>query len=139
MNKELLFEIKKGLDFENILKKAAENNGWNLKQSEYAYEWYLKHLYLCIHHPTSPIAAISKSADDLWHQHILDTRKYATDCNQIAGRFLNHTPIYGKPTNFELEAYYNTIKLYEEIFEERPKDEGQTSGNYSYHNPNIEI
>ena len=128
-------KIKDGLELENILLKSKENNKWTdeeIKQAEY---WYLRHLYLCVKHPNTPIAAISKKGDEVWHQHIIDTRKYATDCNQIAGRFINHTPIYGKPTRFEIEAYEATVALYEIEFNEMPGDKGQTSGNYSYSNP----
>jgi hypothetical protein len=30
--------------------------------------------------------------DELWHTFIMFTEKYATFCNQVAGRFLHHTP-----------------------------------------------
>lgn len=139
MNNSIFEKIETSLDLTDIVKKVSQNHNWNDEQAKYAYQWYLRHLYLCIKYPSLPIAAISKSADDLWHQHILDTRKYATDCNLIAGRFLNHTPIYGKPSEFEIAAYNKTLELYLEEFNEEPKDKGVTSGDYSYSNPNSEI
>lgn len=138
MDKQIILRIEDSLDLSNIARKAAQNNEWDNNQTSYAIDWYLKHLYLCVKYPNLPIAAISKSADEMWHQHILDTRKYATDCNQIAGRFLNHTPIYGKPSDFEIAAYSNTLNLYKIEFGMEPSDKGQTSGDYSYRNPESE-
>ncbi len=33
--------------------------------------------------------------DKFWHQHILDTRKYAEDCERIFGFFFHHFPYFG--------------------------------------------
>ena len=30
--------------------------------------------------------------DEFWHQHILDTRKYRDDCENIFGHYMDHTP-----------------------------------------------
>jgi hypothetical protein len=32
--------------------------------------------------------------DKAWHTHILDTRRYAEDCETMFGRFLHHHPSY---------------------------------------------
>lgn len=31
-------------------------------------------------------------ADKVWHTHILDTRKYAADCDALFGQFMHHNP-----------------------------------------------
>jgi hypothetical protein len=33
--------------------------------------------------------------DRFWHEHILDTRRYAEDCSQLFGGFLHHYPFFG--------------------------------------------
>lgn len=33
--------------------------------------------------------------DKFWHQHILDTEKYADDCQYVFGYFLHHYPCFG--------------------------------------------
>src|SRR5262249_39319225 len=33
--------------------------------------------------------------DRFWHMHILDTRKYAADCDAVFGHFLHHFPYLG--------------------------------------------
>lgn len=37
----------------------------------------------------------TRDVDKFWHAHILDTRKYAQDCNAIFGHFLHHFPYLG--------------------------------------------
>jgi hypothetical protein len=31
-------------------------------------------------------------ADLIWHEHMLDTKRYAQDCGRLFGRFLHHVP-----------------------------------------------
>jgi len=33
--------------------------------------------------------------DEIWHAHILDTRRYAQDCTKIFGTFHHHYPYFG--------------------------------------------
>lgn len=133
--REELAQLAKDLRLSHVLAKAAENYSWEGAQAEYAREWYVKHWYLARKYPERPLAAVSKAADRLWHQHIIDTRKYAEDCDRILGRFMNHTPIYGTPSEIENNAYQETLQLYEEEFSIWPSDHGQTSGDYSYCDP----
>ena len=39
--------------------------------------------------------APSKDVDKFWHGHILDTLKYAEDCERVFGYFLHHFPYFG--------------------------------------------
>jgi hypothetical protein len=39
--------------------------------------------------------APSKDVDKFWHGHILDTLKYAEDCQNVFGYFLHHFPYFG--------------------------------------------
>lgn len=34
----------------------------------------------------------NKQIDEMWHEHILDTRKYSDDCQTVFGYYLHHTP-----------------------------------------------
>lgn len=124
--------IERCLDLNMVLAKAKENYGWSEEQAQEALKNYLKHWYLAYKYPSMPLAAISKGADDLWHQHIIDTRKYVLDCQKILGCYMHHQPIYGRPSDFENAAYTSTVDLYMAEFGAIPGDKGQTSGNYSY-------
>ncbi len=33
--------------------------------------------------------------DEIWHLHLLDTRRYVEDCYTLFGGFLHHYPYYG--------------------------------------------
>jgi hypothetical protein len=120
------------IDLTNIINSAKKNFAWNDEQTRIAVEWYLRYLYLCFKHQNKYIAAISHSADDLWHQHIIDTSKYSDDCNLLFGRFLPHQPIYGEPSSSEMAIYNDTQQLYQKEFGRLPPDMRPTSGNYSY-------
>jgi hypothetical protein len=49
----------------------------------------------------------TKYVDEFWHYHILDTRKYHSDCEQFLGKFLHHFPYLGLRGE---EDYINFIK-----------------------------
>ncbi len=123
------------LNIGEICKKAADNFSWTSKDMEYAKLWYARHWYLAQKFPKLHLAAISKMADDLWHQHIIDTPKYLADCERILGRFMNHQPIYGEPNEHQSRVYEASVKLYKDEFNATPKDLGDTSGDYSYSLP----
>src|SRR5438874_7877286 len=50
---------------------------------------YRRFLVLNLLHPSESLV-VNKILDDYWHQHILDTRKYAADCQTVFGFFLHH-------------------------------------------------
>ena len=62
----------------------------------------------------------SKLVDKIWHAHILDTRAYREDCQQVFGRFIDHFPyfgIYGKEDYKNLQnTFAKTRSLYEQHF-----------------------
>jgi hypothetical protein len=124
--------IRGSLDLTKVIDKARENHRWNEAQTAEATEWYLKHLALSSMYPNKPIAAISRAGDDVWHQHVLDTRKYAADCHHVFGRFLDHVPIYGAPSAAEKAAYAETVAMYRAVFGRLPMDLALTSAGYSY-------
>jgi len=99
------------LDLVKIDAKAMKLYRWGRPRVDAADDWYRKFLWLCYMHG-SPLAAIGKDADDLWHMHILDTPKYARDCDKIFGTYLSHQPIYGRPTVNDRKVYKNSEKLY---------------------------
>lgn len=55
---------------------------------------YRRLLVLNLLYPNETIV-VNKIVDDYWHQHILDTKKYAEDCEKVFGYFLHHYPYFG--------------------------------------------
>jgi hypothetical protein len=58
--------------------------------------------------------------DEFWHTHILQTMKYADDCQAVFGTFLHHNPHIGKLTQADLdkrvEYAEKTRQFYEREF-----------------------
>jgi hypothetical protein len=108
-----------GLDLEKIDAKAMKLYRWRRPRARAADKWYRNFLWLCYKHGT-PVAAIGKDADDLWHLHILDTRKYAADCQRIFGSYLDHHPLYGRPTAEDRDMFEDTKELYMMEFAQLP-------------------
>ena len=65
-----------------------------LLEIDAAIEEYKRFLILKIENPDVRMSP-TKPMDEVWHFHILDTKKYAADCDRMFGAFLNHTPGYG--------------------------------------------
>lgn len=109
------------LDFKRLKHKYTESSEaemtpqeWDAAELEYRRFLTLKRFY--------PSVALvpSKQVDAIWHAHILDTRAYREDCQQVFGRFIDHYPyfgIYGADDYQELKnAFAQTVSLYEKHF-----------------------
>lgn len=70
---------------------------------EVAERTYLRFLTLHLIHPKRTIVP-NELIDLVWHYHILDTRKYAEDCERIFGYYLHHDPYFGIGSNESYEA-----------------------------------
>jgi hypothetical protein len=76
------------------LMDADEGHGWSREYAERMEVAYKRFLTLLVTHPETTMAP-SKEIDKFWHGHILDTMKYADDCQQVFGYFLHHFPYFG--------------------------------------------
>lgn len=81
------------LDLEPVAYKLRTKLKWPEERIEQAIEAYRKFLQQvrdagqgAYHRPTS------EDVDEVWHAHILHTRKYAEDCAAALGWFFHHTP-----------------------------------------------
>lgn len=63
--------------------------------------------------------------DQMWHTHILDTQKYAVDCETMFGHFLHHFPylgMRGKEDRLALHSSFEeTGELFARYFGAKPK------------------
>ncbi|HZV64023.1 MAG TPA: hypothetical protein VFG03_03815 [Telluria sp.] len=85
------------LDLEPIKAKlmhVESGEGWSLEQVNAVEPAYRRFLCLMQLHPNEQIAPLV-DVDTFWHYHILDTAKYAADCEQAFGYFLHHYPYLG--------------------------------------------
>ena len=80
------------IDFESIKHKVLmSNRGWREGHVERAIVSYKMFLYICRvyngwEHAPHP------SMDEVWHAHILHTRRYFSDCQALFGGYLHHNP-----------------------------------------------
>ena len=111
----------------NKLLNPEHGAGWSLQKVEDVEGQYRRFLFLNYKYPERQIVP-SKEVDDFWHCHILDTRKYANDCERIFGCFLHHFPYFGMRGEDDArnlqEAFRETNGLLNQTF-------GQSFGNSS--------
>jgi hypothetical protein len=85
------------LDLEPIkvkLMHRESGEGWTLDKANAVEAEYRRFLILMKLYP-SAAASPQFDVDIFWHYHILDTLKYAIDCQTIYGYFLHHFPYLG--------------------------------------------
>ena len=135
------------IDFEKLkwkLTKSPEAT-WTQIMCDFAELEYKKFLLLKILYPKVSLVP-SKLVDKFWHEHILDTKSYAKDCDILFGLFIHHYPyfgIYGDEDQQALQtAFEETIKLYEQHFGSYPteklfgqKDEAARCSGHACHVP----
>jgi len=85
------------LDLTPIKFKACRQEdgyGWSAGYADQMEVAYKRYLILHAKHPDLTLAP-EQDVDRFWHMHILDTRKYAADCETTFGYFLHHFPYLG--------------------------------------------
>ena len=124
MNSNVELNVIAALDLDLIkvkLMHKESGEGWSLELvSEVEFE-YRRFLHLLKLFPDEQIAP-RFDVDIFWHYHILDTMKYAADCEQIFGYFLHHYPYSGLGVEDNQADRHRTgartQKLYEATFGE---------------------
>ncbi|WP_426196018.1 glycine-rich domain-containing protein [Massilia sp. DWR3-1-1] len=76
------------------LMHQQSGEGWTAAHADAIEVEYRRFLCMMHMYPQEPIAPLV-DVDTFWHYHILDTRKYAADCQQAFGYFLHHHPYVG--------------------------------------------
>jgi hypothetical protein len=90
---------------------------WTEETVAEAEAMYRQFLALNLLLPDTPFA-VNKILDDYWHQHILDTSKYAADCQTIFGKFLHHYPNVGIEGDEDREENLEVFALTQQIWQE---------------------
>jgi hypothetical protein len=118
------FALISALDFESIkvkLMHKESGEAWSLEHANAMEIEYRRFLYLMKAFPSEQTAPL-EDVDTFWHYHILDTMKYARDCEAVFGYFLHHYPYLGMVGENGLEileqAGDRTRELYEATFGE---------------------
>jgi hypothetical protein len=124
MNANNLFDAVMQLDLESIKTKlmhVASGEGWSRDKANAVEKEYRRFLCLMKMYPNEAIAPLV-DVDTFWHYHILDTMKYAVDCEQAFGYFVHHYPYVGlrggDDEQFRVDSGERTQSLYEATFGE---------------------
>lgn len=92
---------------------------WNIEKTNQAISRYLMFLLLVYLYPNGQLVP-SQEIDRVWHHHIIDTIKYAEDCEMLFGRFIHHFPYFGKRGEIDRDnlqtAFEQTQVLFQEHF-----------------------
>lgn len=113
------------LDLTTINRKLRQDDPatWTDDVLIEAEQKYRRFLVLNLLHPHTMLS-VDQEVDEYWHQHILDTAKYAQDCQLVFGYFLHHDPYFGLGEDGDqwlenVALFSATQDLYEEAFGER--------------------
>lgn len=102
------------------LMDKKEGTGWSREHADQMEILYKRFLFLMVTEK-APIVP-TKEIDIFWHQHILDTRKYAEDCEVTFGYFLHHFPYFGMRGEEDAKnlasAFTETKQIFERVFGE---------------------
>jgi len=122
MNTNAVMNAIAELDLEPVKTKlmhAASGEGWSRAKAEALDLEYRRFLYLMHAFPNEETAP-TVDVDTFWHYHILDTMKYARDCEAVFGYFLHHYPHLGMEgahdAGAELRGAERMRQLYEQTF-----------------------
>ena len=112
------------LDLESVkirLMDHERGEGWTREYAdsiEAAYRIYLT--MLAKYQDEAENILLSEDVDEFWHTHILQTMKYADDCESVFGTYLHHQPHVGEFTSLDIEEREiqaeKTRRLYEREF-----------------------
>ncbi len=107
------------LDLEPIkvkLMHEESGEGWSLEMATSVEADYRRFLYLMKMHPNEEAAPLM-DVDIFWHYHILDTMKYAADCDKVFGYFKHHFPYIGLRGDEDMEAHHRMGSRMQELYE----------------------
>jgi hypothetical protein len=113
------FALIAALDLNPIKTKLMHKEsgeGWSLEHANAIETEYRRFLYLMKAFPhvqTAPLVDV----DTFWHYHILDTMKYARDCEQAFGYFVHHYPYLGLVGENGMEMQQQAGERMRELYE----------------------
>lgn len=84
---------------------------WTLADATHCCQLYKNFLLLQKIHKTEHLVP-TREIDEFWHNHILHTKYYVTDCMRIFGHYLHHEPASPDDNRENLVQLYQKTKDY---------------------------
>ena len=95
------------LDLESVRLRVMDaelGEGWTPEYANSIEAAYRNYLTMLVKYPENMgDILLSQDVDEFWHAHILQTMKYADDCQKVFGNFLHHNPHIGERTHADAE------------------------------------
>ncbi len=107
------------IDLSPVMSEVKRIHGYDDVMLVLAEKHYRRFLALNILYPRKTIVP-NRLVDAVWHEHLLNSRKYMSDCQALFGEYLHHKPRVKLPEEFE-----ETKQLYEAHF--GPEHENEAS------------
>ncbi|MFC5462547.1 glycine-rich domain-containing protein [Massilia niabensis] len=98
------------------LMHKESGEGWSPEHANAIENEYRRFLYLMTTFPNVQMAP-RVDVDTFWHYHILDTMKYARDCEQAFGYFVHHYPYLGLMGEDDKEMQQQAGERMRELYE----------------------
>jgi len=95
--------------------RSEDGYGWSPEHADAMELGYKRYLILHAKHPEMTLAP-EQDVDRFWHMHILDTRKYAADCEATFGRFLHHFPYLGLRGEDDAKALQDAFEKMQSLY-----------------------
>jgi hypothetical protein len=119
MNFNLEYAAIAALDLNPIKFKLMHKSGegWSRAHADAVELEYRRFLFLMEKFPNEVTAPVV-DVDTFWHYHILDTMKYAADCESVFGYFLHHFQYYGMRGEEDFAALAVAGNRMQELYEQ---------------------
>ena len=103
------------LDLADVKRRVISLYSWKTEDANTIEEQYKRFLFLKWKHPKEKLVPFQE-LDLFWHEHILMTKKYASDCAKIFGYFMHHNVDMDVNESQLEKNYQRTIDLFEKEF-----------------------
>ena len=118
--KQALERMKTRIDWNPLRDRCQRGLGWNTGYTGQVLEQYQRYLALKVATEDWGATILSPPLpiDAMWHEHILDTKRYAQDCEIIMDRFLHHDADGDLNVTARLERVKTTKSAHYSLFYE---------------------
>jgi hypothetical protein len=116
------------LDLESVKLRVMDaelGEGWTREYADCIEAAYKNFLTMAVKYQDDAEDILpSKDVDEFWHTYILQTMKYADDCQAVFGTFLHHNPHVGKLTQADLDKRVDHAEKTRQFYEREFGSEG---------------
>ena len=103
------------LDLSYVFERMTLKDKWPKSKAKQAIAQYRNFLILRRRYPKQKLIP-SADIDEVWHTHMLFTKKYHSDCERLFEHFLHHSPEKATLTTSELKKIDDEFDKVQELY-----------------------